>query len=52
MIDSFGDEYKEAIDSTKLLYLDYLGSTIKSSDTTPKNYWKIIHRAMNKSSAP
>ena len=25
---------------------------MNSSDTTPKNYWKIIHRVMNKSRAP
>ena len=51
-LDSFRDECKEAIDSAKLLYLNNLGSRLNSSDTTPKNYWKIIHRAMNKSRAP
>ena len=51
-IDSFRDECKEAIDSARLLYLNNLGARLNSSDTTPKNYWKIIHRVMNKSRAP
>ena len=51
-LDSFRDECKEAIDSAKILYLNNLGSRLNDSDTTPKNYWKIIHRVMNKSRAP
>ena len=29
-----------------------LGNKLNKPDTTPKNYWKIIHRVMNKSRAP
>ena len=51
-LDNFRDECKEAIDSAKILYLNNLSSRLNCSDTTPKNYWKIIHRVMNKSRAP
>ena len=41
-----------AIDSAKTLYLKNLGNQLNDATTTPKNYWKIIHRVMNKSRAP
>ena len=34
------------------MYLNNLGKRLNDPDTTPKNYWKIIHRVMNKSRAP
>ena len=51
-LESFRIDCKVAIESAKLLYLNNLGNRLNSSDTTPKNYWKIIHRVMNKSRAP
>ena len=51
-LESFRNECKVAIESAKLLYLNNLGSKLNNSDTTPKNYWKIIHRVMNKCRAP
>ena len=35
-----------------MLYLNNLGKRLNDPVTTPKNYWKIIHRVMNKSRAP
>ena len=35
-----------------MLYLKNLGNKLNDPDTTPRNYWKIIHRVMNKSRAP
>ena len=51
-LESFRIDCKEAIESAKLLYLNNLGNRLNSSDTTPNNYWKIIHKVMNKSRAP
>ena len=47
-----GKECKEAVESAKLAYLSNLGSKLNDPGTTSKNYWKIIHRAMNKCRAP
>ena len=51
-LETFRSECNEAIESAKLLYLSNLGKRLNDPDTTPKNYWKIIHRVMNKSRAP
>ena len=47
-VDNFRLECQEAIESAKVLYLSKLGSSLNDKNTTPKNYWKIIHRALNK----
>ena len=46
-LDSFRIECQEAVESAKLDYLNKLGSSLDDKNTTPKNYWKIIHRALN-----
>ena len=51
-LDNFRTECNEAIESAKTLYLKNLGNQLHDPATTPKNYWKIIHRVMNKSRAP
>ena len=51
-LETFRTECNEAIEQAKLLYLNNLGKRLNDPDTTPKNYWKIIHRVMNKSRAP
>ena len=51
-LENFRTECNEAIEEAKLLYLNNLGKRLNDPDTTPKNYWKIIHRVMNKSRAP
>ena len=51
-LDNFRKECQEAIESAKLTYLKNLGNKLNEPDTTPKNYWKIIHRVINKSRAP
>ena len=51
-LDDLRKECQDAIESAKLMYLKNLGNRLNEPDTTPKNYWKIIHRVMNKSRAP
>ena len=51
-LDSFRSGCHMAIKSRKTLYLKNLGSQLNDPCTTPKNYWKIIDRVMNKSRAP
>jgi hypothetical protein len=51
-LDILRDECQKAIESAKLTYLRNLGNNLNDPDTTPKNYWKIIHHVMNKSRAP
>ena len=36
----------------KKAYLEKLANTLNDSNTTPKSYWKILYRVMNKSRAP
>ena len=47
-LETFRTECKEAVESAKLSYLANLGSKLNEPGTTSKNYWKIIHRVMNK----
>ena len=51
-LDSIRTECNESISAAKLTYLDNLGKDLNESKSTSKNYWKIIHRVMNKSRAP
>ena len=48
-IECFRTECKEAVESANL---SKLGSKLNEPGTTSKNYWKIIHRVMNKCRAP
>ena len=50
-LDTIRAECNESILAAKLAYLDNLGKDLNSKSTS-KNYWKIIHRVMNKSRAP
>ena len=51
-LDAIRTECNDAIVEGKLAYLDNLGKDLNESNSTSKNYWKIIHRVMNKSRAP
>ena len=51
-LETFRAECKEAVESAKVSYLANLGSKLNEPGTTSKNYWKIIHRVMNKCRAP
>ena len=45
-------ECKESIEAAKNTYLEKLANSLNDPTTTPKNYWKIIYRVMNKTRAP
>ena len=45
-------ECKDSIEAAKGTYLEKLAGSLNDPDTTPKNYWKIIYRVMNKTRAP
>ena len=51
-LECFRTECKEAVEFAKLSYLSNLGSKLNEPAITNKNYWKIIHRVMNKCRAP
>ena len=51
-LEALRTECKESIDAAKKAYLEKLANTLNDSNTTPKSYWKILYRVMNKSRAP
>ena len=51
-LEAIRTECLESIEAAKLAYLDNLGKDLHESKSTSKNYWKIVHRVMNKSRAP
>ena len=51
-LDAFRSECLEAIESAKRTYLLNLGNKLDNKTTSPKAYWKIINRVMNKCRAP
>jgi len=51
-LNSFRNECQEAVEKAKSNYLDMLGNNLNHPNTSPKSYWKIINRVMNKSRAP
>ena len=51
-LEAIRTECHESIEAAKLSYLDNLAKDLHESKSTSKNYWKIIHRVMNKSRAP
>ena len=51
-LEALRNECKESIETAKKIYLEKLANSLNDSDTTPKNYWKIIYRVMNKTRAP
>ena len=51
-LDAIRTECNDSIVEAKLAYLENLGNDLNDSKCTSKNYWKIIHRVMNKSRAP
>ena len=51
-LEALRNECKVSIEAAKKSYLEKLANSLNDSDTTPKNYWKIIYRVMNKTRAP
>ena len=51
-LDTFRVECKVAVEQAKSTYIMNLGNKLNDSDTSPKTYWKIIKRVMNRSKFP
>ena len=51
-LDAFREECKEAVENSKVTYLNNLGNKLNDPNTSCKSYWKIINRVMNKCRAP
>ena len=51
-LEALRTECKESIETAKKLYLKKLADSLNDATTTPKSYWKIIYRIMNKTRAP
>ena len=51
-LEIFRTECQQAVQAAKATYLTNMGVKLTNPNTTSKNYWKIIHKVMNKSRAP
>ena len=51
-LDAFRIECQQTVEMAKMSYLANLGDKLNSANTSPKSYWKIINRVMNKCRAP
>ena len=51
-LDAFRFECQQAVKTAKLSYLTNLGNKVNNPGISPKSYWKIINRVMNKCRAP
>ena len=51
-LEAFRTECQEAVEAAKRNYLLNLGNKLDNRHTSPKAYWKIIHRVMNTCRAP
>ena len=51
-LEKFRNDCQEAVESAKHNYILNLGNKLNDTNTTPKAYWKIINRVMNKCRAP
>ena len=51
-LEVFRIECQKAVESSKLSYLTNMGNKVNNPATSPKSYWKIINRVMNKCRAP
>ena len=51
-LEVFRIECQKAVESAKLSYLTNMGNKVNDPATSPKSYWKIINRVMNKCRAP
>ena len=51
-LEVFRIECQKAVESSKLSYLTNMGNKVNNPGTSPKSYWKIINRVMNKCRAP
>ena len=51
-LDAFRIECQQAVETAKLSYLTNLGNKVNNPGISPKSYWKIINRVMNKCRAP
>ena len=50
--DAFRIECQQAVETAKLSYLTNLGNKVNNPGISPKSYWKIINRVMNRCRAP
>ena len=51
-LEVFRIECQKAVESAELSYLTNMGNKVNDTATSPKSYWKIINRVMNKCRAP
>ena len=51
-LEVFRIECQKAVELAKLSYLTNMGNKVNEPGTSPKSYWKIINRVMNKCKAP
>jgi len=51
-LDNFRIECQQAVETAKSTYLKKLGSKLNDTSTSPKSYWKIINRVINKCRSP
>ena len=51
-VDKFRNDCFEAINAAKKAYLDNMGNKLIDSKSSPKTYWKILKKVMNKSCIP
>ena len=51
-LDAFRIECQQTVEMAKMSNLANLGDKLNSANTSPKSYWKIINRVMNKCRAP
>ena len=51
-LDVFRIECQEAVELAKISYTRNLGNKLNDPNSSPKSYWKIINRLMNKCRAP
>ena len=51
-LDVFRIECQEAVELAKISYTMNLGNKLNEPNSSPKSYWKIINRLMNKCRAP
>ena len=51
-LDAFRAECQTAVETAKITYTRNLGNKLNGTNISPKSYWKIINRVINKCRAP
>ena len=51
-LDAFRAECQIAVETAKVTYTRHLGNKLNGTNISPKSYWKIINRVINKCRAP